>query len=228
MKNIAGILTFIFIMSSAAFATASEEPAYCNPQTFFSNEVKIDETINKKLKRARMFKLGDVQLVGLAVGNSKNQQVIDLATTQSTVEQNENFCTWFLNKGDSAAEASFNHYYMKDPKSLNTETGPVLYREILKNQFANGSPSFLSCLQNHKYLALGCKGQRHRGPTVVGMLLSYSGCSPQNAYTIVNTLWGLNGVKEATRLAIIAEGKKMGDEDPEARRRMQQAFGHSH
>lgn len=215
------ILTLALVSANTSFAA---EPSYCDPKTFYSKEVKLNLT--KPLERAHLFKFGDVSLMGVAVGNSKIQRLLDFATQNTTAADSENYCTWYLNKGDSAAEENFNHFYLQNPKSLKVTTGPALYREILKDQFAKDRPNFLTCLQDHKYLAMGCNGQRHRGPTVFGMLLAFSGCSPTNAATIVNTVWGLNGVKPEVRLAIINEGKKLGDEDPEARLRIQKIFGY--
>lgn len=209
------ILTFAHISSAA-------EPAYCNPSTFFAKEVKHN---NKYLERGHLYQLGQTKLLGVAVGNSRTAEIIKFATANSSADASDKYCTWYLNEGNSDAERVFTHRYVSNPSGLTTTTGPKKYNEVLHNEFANAIPSFLSCAQNHKYIAMGCNGQKHRGPTVVGMLLAYSGCSPQNAATIVNTIWGLNGVKADVRLAIIAEGKKLGDADPEARVRMQQAFG---
>jgi hypothetical protein len=105
-------------------------------------------------------------------------------------------------------------------------SGPAEYRAVLQDQFAKAPISFLSCLENNKILIMGCNAQMHRGPTVFGMLLSFSGCSAEHSAEIVNSLWGLNGVKAEVRLAIIDEGRKLGDEDPNARLRLQRAFGY--
>ncbi len=177
-----------------------------------------------QLERAHLYTLGSVKLLGVAVGGSDTQDLIHFATSHSNTDSLEKYCTWYLNKGDDNAEAAFNHHYVNNPSSLNITTGPAQYRQVLKDEFAKARPNFLNCIEQNKYLAMGCNGQKHRGPTVFGMLLAFSGCSPQNAATIVNKVWGLNGVKPEVRLAIINEGKLLGDEDPEARDRMQKAF----
>lgn len=217
-------INFIIALSVLTFAniSAAAEPAYCNPATFFAKEVKHN---NSKLERGHLYQLGEVKLLGVAVGNSKTSELVKFAMAQSSAEASDKYCTWYFNEGNSEAEAAFTHRYVSNPSGLTTTTGPAQYNKVLRNEFANSIPSFLSCAQNHKYIAMGCNGQKHRGPTVVGMLLAYSGCSPENAATIVNTIWGLNGVKAAVRLSIINEGKKLGNADPEARVRMQQAFG---
>lgn len=219
MKPSSFILGLALVFANIAYAS---EPSYCNPSVFYTKEIKHG---NSKLKRGHLFKLGDTKIMGVAVGDSKATDLANFAMAQSTAEASDKFCTWYLNKGDKEAEAWFTHRYVSNPMLLTTTTGPKQYNQVLKNEFANSIPSFLSCAQNHKYVAMGCNGQKHRGPTVFGMMLAFSGCSPQNAATIVNTIWGLNGVKADVRLSIITEGKKLGDADPEARARMQQAFG---
>lgn len=216
------LIGLAFSISSIASAGTSTEPAYCNPNTFYSKEVNHG---NSKLVRGHLYQLGSTKVMGVAVGNSKATDLANFAQKQSTARASDKYCTWYFNEGDSEAEAWFSHYYLPNPKGLTTTTGPKIYNDTIKDIFANTLPSFLSCAQNHKYIAMGCNGQKHRGPTVFGMMLAFSGCSPQNAATIVNNIWGLNGVKPEVRLSIINEGKKLGDADPEARYRMQQAFG---
>ena len=77
--------------------------------------------------------------------------------------------------------------------------------------------SFVSCAIDHGYIAMGCDGMKHRGPSVFAMLLAYSGCSAKNAATIANKLWGLNFVKEATREAIAEKAFEMGQRQPQMR-----------
>lgn len=212
------LLLAVSISSSYAFAV---EPSYCDPKAFFAKEVKF----NNKIERAHVYKLGDMLLMGAAIGNSKAKDLIKFETEHSDATAADKYCTWYFNEGDGEAEEMFTHIYLNNPSRLTTVTGPAEYSSKLKDVFANASVNFMKCATDHKYIALGCNGQKHRGPTVFGMLLAFSGCSPQNAATIVNTTWGLNGVKPEVRAAIIAEGKRLGDADPEARRRLQNAFG---
>ncbi|AZZ36367.1 hypothetical protein CIK05_06030 [Bdellovibrio sp. qaytius] len=212
----------LFSFTNAALAGGTTEPDYCNPKVFYSKEIK---TNNSKLERAHMYQLGQTKVMGVGVGDSKAQDLVNMASQQSTATASDKYCTWYFNEGNSQAESLFTHKYVPNPSGLSPATAAKKYNEALKDEFANSVPSFLSCAQNHKYIAMGCNGQKHRGPGVFGMMLAFSGCSPQNAATIVNTVWGLNGVDAATRLAIIAEGQKLGDADPEARARLQQAFG---
>ncbi|MBC7466831.1 MAG: hypothetical protein H7256_12640 [Bdellovibrio sp.] len=212
------ILLFTVMTSSYSFAA---EPSYCNPKVFFSKEVKM----SSRIKRAHVYKLGDTLLMGAAVGESDTNDLIQFESTHSNAAASNKYCTWYLNEGNSEAEQSFTHIYLNNPKGLTTVSGPAEYGSKLKETFANGPVNFLKCATDHNYIAMGCNGQKHRGPTAFGMLLAFSGCSVENAANIVNTTWGLNGVQAEVRAAIIAEGQRLGDADPEARRRLQQAFG---
>lgn len=210
-------LTLAFSLNCVA-----AEPSYCTPSVFFKKEIKHN---NSKLIRGHLFKLGETKIMGVAVGDSEAKDLVNFAYAQSTAKASDKFCTWYYNEGNKEAEAWFTHRYVPNPIWLSASSGAKKYNEVLKNEFANSLPSFLSCARDHKYIAMGCDGQKHRGPSVFGMMLAFSGCSPQNAAKIVNSIWGLNNVSEKTRLGIITEGKKLGDADPEARRQLQRAFG---
>lgn len=216
---------FLIILLSVVTLTqtaSASEPAYCDPENFFKKEFDPHENI----WRDHAFKFGDVILLGGAIGYSNSGKVREFAEENSTASEAEKYCTWYYNEGNDNAAGLFNHHYVSNPKKVTVVTGPKEYREVLKDQFAKSKTSFLSCLENHKILVMGCNGQMHRGPTVFGMLLGFSGCSSKNALTIVNKLWGKNGVKPEVRQAIIEEGYKLGSEDPQARLRMQKALGY--
>ena len=213
-----GILLLSIVIGSYTFAA---EPSYCDPKVFFSKEVKLTSNI----ERAHVYKLGETLLMGAAVGSSKAEDLIQFESEHSDATTSEKYCTWYFNEGNGDAEKSFTHIYLNNPKGLTTVTGPAEFSSKLKEVFANDSVNFLKCATEHNYIAMGCNGQKHRGPTVFGMLLAFSGCSPENAATIVNTTWGLNGVQAEVRTAIIKEGQRLGDADPEARLRLQKAFG---
>lgn len=217
--------TFILILLSlVSFAqnSVAAEPAYCDPENFFQKEIETQAGI----WRHHTFKFGNVILLGGAIGYSNPFKVTGFAEENSTVSGAEKYCTWYYNEGNDFASTLFNHFYVSNPQNVTVVTGPQEYREVLKDQFAKSNTNFLSCLESHKYLAMGCNGQMHRGPTVFGMLLSFSGCSSKNSLTIVNKLWGKNGVKPEVRQAIIEEGYKLGNEDPQARLRMQKVLGY--
>jgi hypothetical protein len=207
-------LYFIFLF--IPLLVCAQEPLYCLPKNFYALEQKKDI----RIIRGHTFKLGQVELLGAAIGLTSRKVLVH----NSPATTYENYCTWYFNEGNPLAEKDFNHYYVTNPKSLDTDSGPKEYRQVLSDQFAQTPISFLNCIEKYKYLAMGCNGQMHRGPTVFGMLLSFSGCQPAHAAEIVNTLWGLNGVSADVRLSIITEAYRMGTEDTAMRLRMQQAF----
>lgn len=216
--------TSLLIGLTLAFSLNSmgAEPSYCAPSVFLKKEIKHN---NNKLLRGRIFQLGETKVMGVAVGNSDARDLVNFAYAQSTAKAEDKFCTWYYNEGNKEAEAWFTHRYVPNPIWLTASSAAKKFGGVLRDEFAHAIPSFLSCAQNHKYIAMGCDGQKHRGPSVFGMMLAFSGCSPENAAAIVNTLWGLNNVSKTTRLSIITEGKRFGDLDPEGRRQLQQAFG---
>lgn len=219
MKSFLVLTLSLLFISQSTFAN---EPEYCNPETFYTKEIETRSGI----WRARTFRFGDVLVTGGAIGYSLPFKVTEFAEENSTATSAEKYCTWYYNEGNDFASTLFSHHYVTNPQKLTAENGAKEYREVLKDQFAKANLSFLSCLENQRYLAMGCNGQMHRGPSVFGMLLAFSGCSSNNALTIVNKLWGKNGVKPEVRQAIIEAGYQLGNEDPEARLRMQKALGY--
>jgi hypothetical protein len=237
MKTIHLMLALSLFVSTKSFSMGAQkpkppdqsevldpgEPSYCDPKTFLSKEVTMPEN---KLANAHQFQLGEVTVVGLGVGSSKTEELKAYATTRSTASASSNYCTWYYNEGNAEAEKSFTHIYLNNPKSLDTTTGPDEYGEKLKNQFGNSAINFISCAADHKYLAFGCNGMKHRGPTVFGMMLAFSGCKAERAAYIANVVWGLNQVKEEVRLAIVQKAKDMGDKNPSQREQMQNLLGY--
>ncbi len=96
--------------------------------------------------------------------------------------------------------------------------------KVLENTFDKGKINFLNCAKEEKYIALGCNEMMHRGPTVFGMLLAFSGCEPEHALEIVNQTWGLNGVKRKVRLAVIRKAFELASTHPESRKQLQELF----
>jgi hypothetical protein len=215
------VLTLLSIVSISHSVFAAE-PAYCNPKNFRSKEVDPHESI----LRDHAFQMGKVMIVGGAIGYSNSTKIGEFVENYSDASAADKYCTWYFNEGNDNAAEKFNHLYVTNPKKVTATSGAKEYRQVLKDQFAKSKTSFLSCIEKHKILVMGCNGQMHRGPTVFGMMLSFSGCSSKNSLAIVNDLWGKNGVKPEVRQAIIEEGFKMGSEDLQARLRMQKAFGY--
>jgi hypothetical protein len=187
------------------------EPAYCGWANLSKHEVPY---VKDGLKRLRMFKFGSMTLVGLAVGNSKATATRSMSEEFTSAGASQNYCTWYLNEGNRDGEAWFNHFYVDRPEK-DARKAAAYYRAKLEGVFQKNAINMASCARDYGYIALGCDGQKHRGPTVFGMLLSYSGCTPEHSAEIVNYMWGLNTVPEASRLEVIREAYKMGQEQPE-------------
>ncbi|HAR43332.1 MAG TPA: hypothetical protein DCS07_12000 [Bdellovibrionales bacterium] len=219
---------FLFVLllnglSANAESRVLQEPAYCGPERFLSSELQVPGSAS--VQRLRAFRVGQTTLAGMAIGLSQALDVQKVAETFSATPE-EKFCTWYLNSGNEEAEKLFHHIYLDSPLQMTPAGAAAKYRELLES-FFTGSQSganFISCLENQKYLAFGCNGQSHRGPAVFGMLLTFSGCSPESAEQIVNQLWGLNGVDVKVRLAILNEAFELGNEHPDLRARLQDFF----
>jgi hypothetical protein len=213
------------------------EPTYCHPNKFDESEFSLgayEEMQRKGLVRAHAFKLGKVTLVGAGVGNSKSQALIDLAEQFAPQAKKKRYCTWYLNhpkldKPDQStriqASKTFIHRDIeKSPVLLNEQEAVEQFSRILEKSFDEGESSFLSCAKEENYIALGCNEMMHRGPTVFGMLLAFSGCSPEHALEITNQVWGLNGVKRKVRLAIIKKAYSWGEMKQESRKKLAALF----
>lgn len=214
----------LFISVSAVTAAAeprAQEPAYCDLNAFLKSEVAAP--ISQSIQRLHLYRLGNVTVAGMAMGLSKTSEMEALAESFSA-GANVNFCTWYLNKGNTEAEKSFNHHYVDNPNKLTPEQAVTQFMGALQSSFTNGANTFLACAETRGYIAMGCNGQMHRGPSGIGMLLAFSGCTPEHAEAIVDRIWGLNGVQYNVRLSIIQAGFDLGSQNPALRQRLQHAF----
>jgi hypothetical protein len=77
-----------------------------------------------------------------------------------------------------------------------------------KDPFIDGRPvvPLLACAQAAGVVVMGCDSNHHRGPTVEGRFLAFAGCTPEDAYATVDTLWGSNGVPPEVRMKLIEQG----------------------
>ncbi|HUP57373.1 MAG TPA: hypothetical protein VM598_07975 [Bdellovibrionota bacterium] len=213
------LLAAFVLLFSAAPALAAE-PAYCSLSELMKHRIPYDRS---GIKNQQVFRFGALHLAGLAVGESKTSQVIAMSDEFSDTDRAQKYCTWYLNDGNDQAARAFNWFNVERPNG-DIQGSVRHYRDVLKGVFADNAINMLDCAVRHHYLALGCDGMKHRGPTVFGMLLAYSGCTPKKAAEIVNTIWGLNTVPAASRLAVIEEGYRMGTANPAARQQLQDAF----
>ena len=186
------------------------EPPYCDFQVFKRAAEVVPD--GDGLRREHAFRLGKVVLVGLAVGDSRPDDVQRLSERYSSPKAGvpQKYCTWYLNKGEAAQERLFNWQYVENPRDMRPAEAAVQYAARLNGIFDAAPVSFLSCAQAHGYIALGCNGMKHRGPSVMAMLLAYTGCTPKHALDIANYFWGSHGVSDETRTAVIGEGYELG------------------
>lgn len=216
MRKIA-TAALVLLLAHTAHSAASKEPAYCDPAKF----AKLERGNNvPNVKRAHVYQIGSLTLAGLAVGDSDSDYVVKLAEQYSRYNSREKSCTWYLNDGNDEAAQMFHQRYVTNP-ALKSKKIATEYETVLKNIFATDDTSFLSCAQDHKYVAFGCDGMKHRGPSVFAMFLAYSGCSAKNATKIANTIWGKNFVSSSTREAIAQKGADLGAANPAARAALQ-------
>jgi len=192
--------------NTQAQVCGENEPAYCTPQVFRS----LEKPITDRILRAHVFKVGQVTLAGLAIGVSSANSVKNLAMQNSTASDQEGYCTWYVNRGNVFAWWNFNYKYLPHPSSQASEQIISQYMSLAAPLFDQGMNNFVTCAQKHRYISVGCNGMKHRGPTLFGMLLAYSGCKASNATAIVNEFWGLNGVAPEVRLAIIEAASRLG------------------
>ncbi len=196
------------------------EPLYCDYDNFKKYEV---ERPDNGVERAHVYQLGQLTLVGLAVGDSPVAATQELAAQYGTFAPEERDCTWYFNDGSDEAAEAFHQQYVPSPV-LQFSSIAKKYRTVLSTSFATDPVSFLSCATKHHYIAMGCDGMRHRGPSVFAMLLAFSGCSAKNATKIANKVWGINFVFPSTRRAIAQVGYDIGEANPAWRQALQQAM----
>ncbi len=219
----------IFLTASfATWALPNAEPSYCEPSAFYKREIQspLSPNENKDLPRLHAFHVGSVTLAGLAVGDSKTPITKKLALTMSDLNVEDNkFCTWYFAKGNKSALASFISRPLPDPFSIKVETSAKIFMDAIQSSFFNNEGmNFIDCAKDHHYIAMGCTEQRHRGPTVFGMLLAFSGCTPEHSATIVNTIWGLNTLKPEVRFTAIKAAYNYGSVHSEKRNELAELF----
>ncbi len=245
------IFLLLFVVQSAllsvqVFALDIQEPAYCDPAAFDEKEFTLgtfEELEEIGLVRPHAFHLGKVTLVGVGVGNSKAQALVELAQSHTSVpfslkDQSKadlkvkKYCTWYLNHPkkplDSLRENAAKTFNQKDinrsPVLLNEADATAEFMSVLEGTFDQGPVSFLSCASEQHYIAMGCNEMMHRGPTAFGMLLAFSGCSPAHSLEIVDQAWGLNGVRRKVRLAVIRKAYELGEAHQGSRKRLADLF----
>lgn len=198
-------------------SVVSAEPAYCTLEGLKEREIAL----KAKLKRGRAFKLGDTVVAGFGVGQTKIAETKKMSEAYSK-SQNHKWCTFYFNRQNPQAEKNFVHNYVPKPMDeLDTQE----YMRKVSPLFYRAPVNFSDCARDHKYIGLGCNGQRHRGPTAFGMLLAFSGCNPETVNRAVNGIWDLNGVNPAIRLDAIKNAYWHGIAHPIESKKLRSSFG---
>ncbi len=206
MRLMFAALSILFVshLTQASDFSQMAEPAYCDLNTFKSLEVK---SAVSGLPRLHAYQVGRVLITGLAVGDANTNTLIKFNTHYSNVSASDKYCTWYLNQGNQAAEKAFAWRPLSKPTSTKVINE---YMTKIGPEFDKNAVNMVSCAENKRLITLGCQGMRHRGPTVFGMLLAYSGCSAVSATKIVNSVWGNNGIKTEVRQAIMQKAYELG------------------
>ena len=201
----------IFLTSSLSQA----EPRFCDVDVFKSLEISTNAPNTKRL---HCYKIGKLTLCGLAVGGSDAHEVAGF----SHASAGDHYCTWYLNQGNKDAEKMFNHEYMRGPYWGWLPFNGVVssYRKRLDAHWGN----MVQCARLNGYVAMGCDGQRHRGPSVFAAFLSLAGCSPASSEKIASAIWGRNGVPKFTRKDIAGIGFDVGNENPHLRNQLMEVM----
>lgn len=202
----------VFVLNAQA-----AEPVFCSTEYFKAHE---RVTNAPRTKRLHSYQIGKLELNGLAVGGSDAVEVAAFAKAPASKKH----CTWYLNQGNKLAEQIFHHEYMRGPYWgwLPWEHKKVVksYSERMEKHWE----PMVQCAVEQNYLAMGCDGHKHRGPSVFAAFLSLAGCNPKTATKIANDIWALNGVPNRTRKAIAELGWNLGNQKPELRAQLQKVM----
>ncbi len=201
------ITLFFLVTGTQAFAS----PSFC--RNFQNQEFRF---FSKGIERSHVFKIGQITLVGLAVGASYANEVSLMAQRLG----GKNSCVWYQNRGNKEAQRIFNHNPLPYPSD---ESDLGLFEDFMENILSSGKLE--SCIKESHFVAMGCNEMKHRGPTAFGMLLAFAGCSAEEASNMVNSFWGLNGVEESVRYEVIRRGVDLRNRYPQIAQEFQRLLG---
>lgn len=225
------VLTVLFALDVMA-----DDPPYCRIDNYKNaksrhpradNPIKMLKHVKKDgLHRLKVFEIGQVKLAGLAVGDSsKKDRGARVRALSRELSQGGGSAAWESKKGcvyytteDIKEEVAgvFNEIGIHRPNEAPV-TEPLRLTEP-------HLPQMLSCLQEQRFLALGCNGERHRGPTEFGLMLSIAGCRPEQSLEIVKKFWG-SAISDEVRLGVYRTGYEFGSgRGAETRRELQTLF----
>lgn len=201
------------------FAAKATEPAFCDPSKFSNYEMKkqVDG-----ITRLHIYQIGNLKIAGMGVGTSDQMAVENLANELGSVPKSEKSCTWYFNEGNADAERAFVHKNLPGPYFwANKSKVMKAYSSDLNGVFDSDPVNMVQCAEKYNYIGEGCNSQKHRGPSVFAMILSFAGCTPEHSTKIANNIWGTNHVPVSTREAIAKLAYDWGSQRPESRKRLQ-------
>lgn len=199
-----------------------EEPVFCDVKYWNDHQVASNPT----LTRAKTFKIGDKTIAGLGVGDSPTESVKAMS-----LSADDKYCTFYLNDGNSDAAKSFIHQNIGPNPLWPWFSGEKMDKEFLKNigGILTSDPiTVQSCLKKNKYVALGCDGMRHRGPSGFSWLLVFAGCSPKSAVGVVQKLWPVEWyrgpVSSSKRIEMVQSAVTLREQNPEKSMELRRLF----
>ena len=203
-----------------AFAIQNVEPAWCKPGHF----AKL-ESLRDAENRTHVFKVGELVIAGLPIGNLQIETTVALAEKYSPVDSSDKYCTWFLGDQGTDRDIFFRAHHIEDNHSLNDPWIKDQYFSQLKSSFGSGPESFLYCAEKKHYIGIGCDQMHNRGPTTFAMLLAFAGCTPKHAWKITFDQWGAWSLFPFVRYQLIQKAYGLGNNRPDDRYRLQQVMG---
>jgi hypothetical protein len=185
-------------------------------------------TVDGIIMGARLFKLEQFVLLCIAVGTSSDKRVINFCKKYSKQSDrgrmhDGKFNTWYFNDGDHDfdqinAKETFHHFPVKHNPIYAWSTKPFL-------PIVNELEHMILTAERHGYLAFGCDGNKHRGPSVFAMFLCLAGIPPKEATKAANEFFGSNFVMFFVRKRIAKLGWEHGNKNPELRKRLRILMG---
>lgn len=176
-----------------------------------------------RLANSRIFRFkSGFTLVSVGVGKSPVEVLKTLAIHNSNKPgiEADKFATWYYNNANPEAAEAFHG-------ECNIPDNPITYHRT--DQFQKIAVPTLGHMVNDaeewSYLAFGCDGNKHRGPSIFAMWLCLEGTSPKEATKIANELFGKNWVLPFVRQRIAKLGWDYGNQYPGLRERVKTLMG---
>lgn len=168
------------------------------------------------IKNARIFYFKSLTLLCAAIGNSSDSRLIQISLRQSSGNDGK-YNTWYFNSGDHDndsidAKKEFHWFPVKHNPIYQWSTKPFKPICLELGRMVWTAETF-------GYLAIGCDGNKHRGPSVFAMFLCLAGYNPKLATQIANQYFGCNFVMPWVRERIARLGWELGNQDPQLRAR---------